>query len=127
VPQAEAREQRHARSRFRRHDRDIDRNIQDARAKRHARREDQRGSRRRNVRTNAEFGAVPRPHSDHPTQARKRDTLLEPADQRDPFGDHRHAAVPGVELLFELPAELRDVRRDVDVAILKRLDDAVGQ
>src|SRR5439155_17410766 len=79
------------------------------------------------VRTDAEFGAVPRPDPYHPTQARKRDALLEPADEPDPFSDHRHAAVPGVELLFELPAELRDVRRDSDVAILERLDDAVGQ
>ena len=79
------------------------------------------------------FGPMPnsapslRPHAHHPAQAGKHDALLEPADQRDPFGHHRHAAVPGVELLLELPAELRDVRADLDVALLELLDDAVGQ
>src|SRR5260370_201092 len=65
------------------------------------------------------------PH--HTAQTWEHDPLLEPSNQTAPFGDHRYTAVPGVELLLELPAELRDVRADLDVALLELLHDAVGQ
>src|SRR5437588_779273 len=86
-----------------------------------------RRSGRRDVRTDAEFGAIPGANANDPAQTRKHHALVEPADQRHPLGDHRHPAVLRKELLLELPAELADVRVDVDAAIFEFLDHAIGE
>lgn len=86
MPQTEAGEHAHARSVLRGHDRNVHGYVQSARAERHSCCEDQRSSCRRDIWTDAELGAKSRPDPHHPAQAGEHDTLLEPANQRDPLG-----------------------------------------
>src|SRR6185436_20617074 len=79
-------------------------------------------------RADAELAAGGHADAGEPADARQRHALLQPSEQHDPFAQHRRALSRRVELLLELPPDLRDHRPQLDALLDPKLvDDAVAE
>src|SRR5687767_4828726 len=110
------------------HDRHVHGNGECTHPERHSRADRERDAGRSEVRSNAELELTGRPHPHEPGETGQEYSLIETADEEDPFVERDRAALDARELALDLPTELRYHWGNVDaMARPQRIHDAAAQ